>query len=134
MPVVQTQNPVRWKSTASRISDQIFEIRLDISIQPGWHIFSLDNVSGPGPINIKIEKEPGMKLEGAVKQIGHSKIIQDSVFKTRVRVFSDKASFVQRISRKKEELESVNGTIRYIACNGKNCLAPKTDSFRVALP
>ena len=127
------QDPVQWKYSAQKLPEQKYTIHLDAVIKPGWHIFSLDNISGPGPTNINFHEHSGFKLEGRARQLRPSETTQDPAFSTSVKVFTGKASFVQGIDRKKDEAIDLAGTVRYMACNGKNCLPPKTDSFRLVL-
>jgi thiol:disulfide interchange protein DsbD len=126
-------NPVSWTFYTKKISEGDYELHMKARIDKGWHIFALNNVAGPGPTNFNFRKHSGIKYEGSVSQLTRPSVINDQAFKTEVLGFAGGAEFIQIIRRKDSTVNNIDGTIRYMPCNGANCLAPITDSFQVAL-
>jgi len=126
-------NPVNWTFYARKLSEGGYELHMKARIDKGWHIFALNNIAGPGPINFNFRKHAGIKFEGSVSQLTKPTLINDLAFKTEVLGFAEDAEFIQIVRRKDSTVANIDGTIRYMPCNGANCLAPITDSFQVAL-
>ncbi|HMH35014.1 MAG TPA: protein-disulfide reductase DsbD domain-containing protein [Puia sp.] len=126
-------NPVQWTYFSKRLPDDRFEVYMVASIPQGWHIYSQANTSAPGPIQFKFFKHPGIRTKGMVKELNKPAVIKDQFFKTNVKGFLKKATFVQALDRKDSLADEIRGMVTFIACNDKDCLPPKTDSFRVDL-
>jgi len=103
-------NPVQWSYSAKPLPANQYELHLVAKIPKGWHIYSQSNTSAPGPTRFEFFRHPAD-----------------------VRGFLNKAEFMQLMERKDSLSVFIRGTVTYIACNEKNCLPPKTDSFQVEL-
>jgi|SRR6516225_5452947 thiol:disulfide interchange protein DsbD len=126
-------NPVSWTFYAKKTAEGDFELHMKARIDKGWHIFALNNIAGPGPTNFNFRKHSGIRYEGSVSQLTKPMVINDLAFKTEVLGFSEHAEFIQIIKRRDSTVNNIDGTIRYMPCNGANCLAPITDTFQVSL-
>jgi thiol:disulfide interchange protein DsbD len=126
-------NPVQWSYSAKPLPANQYELHLVAKIPKGWHIYSQSNTSAPGPTRFEFFRHPGIKLNGTMKEVNKSIVIKDHFFQADVRGFLNKAEFMQLMERKDSLSVFIRGTVTYIACNEKNCLPPKTDSFQVEL-
>ena len=130
----QIQDPVKWSFTASKKTDKEYVITLTASLDNAWHIYSINTpANGPVPTNISFSKNPLVSLNGSVKENGKLKSEHDDVFGTDVKYYADKVEFIQTIDLKSAVKIKVNGTIKYMVCNDKMCLPPKTIPFSVSL-
>ena len=129
----QQPNPVQWTYFSTRLPGDRFEVHMVASIRAGWHIYSQANTSAPGPTHFKFFRHPGIRTKGMVRELDKPTDIKDQFFKTNAKGFLQKATFVQALERKDSLATEIRGIVTFIACSDKNCLPPKTDSFRVDL-
>jgi Disulphide bond corrector protein DsbC len=130
---VPDKAPIKWTYFSKRIAGEEFEVHMVAAISKGWHIYSVTNTSGPGPTHFKFFMHSGLKLLGEVKEGIKPNLMKDAYFKMPVRAYAQQAEFTQKIERKDSVANEIKGLVYYIACNEKDCLPPKTDSFRVAI-
>jgi len=126
-------DPVRWEFSSKKIDTHSFELHLTAYIQDGWHIYSQYNEGGPGPASIVFKRNPLLVKKSVPREIGNREHIDEDLFQSRVYAFADKVDFVQIFFRKKEKATSVQGKIKFMACNGTICLPPKEMVFSIDL-
>jgi hypothetical protein len=130
---VAAENPVAWSITNAPKKPvkpgDAFTLRLVAEIQPGWHVYSIDQSSG-GPIATEISLAGGQPFEPAASVEGPKPLsIFDSNFDMRVAFYAGKAAFRVPV---KTEADAPAGKwsllleARYQCCNDKLCLPPKT--------
>jgi len=129
----QIENPVKWSYTAKRISDKVYEVHLTATLDPKWHIYAQDAGDGPEPTTISFAKNPLIKLDEKVKEVGTLEKEYDPNFKSELKFYSSKVSFVQKIKLKSPASTVLKGTISYMVCNDRKCLPPKEIPFSVKL-
>ncbi len=127
------QTPVHWKFYARKNQGDTIEIHMKATISKGWYMYSLNNGAGPGATEVTLFKQSGIKYEGAARQLSKPVQTYDLVFKTNVLAFSRGTEFMQLAYRKDTSVMTIAGMIRYMVCNGRNCLPPRSDSFQVKL-
>ena len=130
----QVQNPVSWSFTSKKIGEGNHEIHLTATIQPGWHIYSQTTpAGGPLPTTIKFNMNALVKMDGTAKEDGKIEQRYEPLFNVDVKQFSKKVDFIQSVSIKGKVQTSVTGSIEYMVCNDKECLAPKEVSFSISI-
>src|SRR5579862_7330555 len=111
-------------------------IALRATIQPGWHLYSLNEPAG-GPIATRIEVGPldVARVAGAIDSpIPQSS--RDPNFGLTTEFFEDSAVFripVALSSTLRDGRRVVHVTMRYQACSSRLCLRPRTDTVQVPL-
>ena len=65
----QYLKPVKVETSLKETSPTEAVITFVASIQPGWHMYSTEEVDGPIPTTLTIETISGAKLEGALKHV-----------------------------------------------------------------
>lgn len=130
----QVEDPVKWNYSASKKSDKEYTLVIDAALSPAWHIYSINTAAnGPVPTNISFKKNPLVSFDGTVKENGKLKTDHDAVFGVDVKYYADKVEFTQNIKLKSSVKTNITGTIKYMVCNDKMCLPPKTVPFNIQL-
>lgn len=130
----QVQDPVKWNYSATKKTDKEYTVTIDATLPGAWHIYSISTPpDGPVPTSISFKKNPLVTLDGTVKENGKLKTDHDAVFGVDVKYYADKVEFVQNVKLKSAVKTNVTGTIKYMVCNDKMCLPPKTIPFNIQL-
>jgi thiol:disulfide interchange protein DsbD len=130
----QVLDPVKWNYSAAKNSDKEYTVTLQATLSPAWHIYSVYTpANGPVPTSITFNKNPLVLLSGSVKENGKLKTEHDELFGVDVKYFADKVDYVQNVKLKSAVKTNVSGSIKYMVCNDKTCLPPKTIPFNIEL-
>jgi hypothetical protein len=129
------QNPVSWSFASKKVSDNVYEVRLIASIQPGWHLYAQsqpeDAIAQPTTFNFN--SNPLLSLDGKVKEVGKLEKYKDEKLGVAANQYSNKVDFVQLVKVKGKAKTNVTGQLEYQTCDDKKCLPPKTVNFSIAL-
>ena len=130
----QLQDPVKWNYSAKKKSDKEYLVTIDAILTSAWHIYSINTpANGPVPTSINFKKNPLVIVDGDVKEDGKLKTDHDAVFGVDVKYYSDKVEYTQTVKLKSAVKTNLSGTIKYMVCNDKMCLPPKTIPFDIQL-
>lgn len=130
----QIQDPVKWNFEAAKKSAKEYVVTISAMLLPSWHIYSINTpANGPVPTSISFKKNPLVLTDGAVTENGKIKTDHDAVFGVDVKYYADKVEFVQPVKLKSAVKTNIAGTIKYMVCNDKICLPPKTIPFNIQL-
>ena len=131
------QNPAKWTLASdakdrSMKSGETFKAVLKAEVEPGWHLYALDQPAG-GPIATTIKIAEGRPFEIA-SDIRSPKpktapdpnfIVNDKPLETKF--FEDRAVFELTLKAKSEaSANDLAVDVRYQLCNDTFCLPPKT--------
>ena len=129
----QIEAPVKWSYAAKKISSTGAVVFLKATIEPGWHIYSL-NVKEGGPIktSFTFDKSKDYTLMG--KPSEPNPIVKyDNNFKLNLTYFEKEVIFQQKIKLKSADVSIIKGKLEYMTCNDKKCLPPEDLDFAVPL-
>ena len=130
----QLQDPVTWNYSATKKSDKEYTVTISATLSPAWHIYSMNTPdNGPVPTAVSFKKNPLLSLDGSVKENGKLKTDHDEVFGVDVKYYADKVEYVQSVKLKSAVKTNITGTVKYMVCNDKLCLPPKTIPFNIQL-
>ena len=130
----QLEDPVKWNYAATKKSDKEYTIIISATLSPAWHIYSISTPdNGPVPTAISFKKNSLLSLNGSVKETGKLKTEHDEVFGVDVKYYADKVEFTQTVNLKAPVKTNISGTVKYMVCNDKLCLPPKTIPFNIPL-
>jgi DsbC/DsbD-like thiol-disulfide interchange protein len=129
----QIETPVRWAYAAKKLNSKEAVVYLKATIQPGWHIYSL-NVGDGGPIATSFVFSKSKDYTPVGKPTEPTPISKfEQAFKMNVTYFEKEAVFSQKISLKSAAATSVTGKLTYMTCNDKKCLPPDDVDFTIPL-
>src|SRR4051812_10646438 len=96
----QIETPVRWSYAAKKLNDKEAIVFLKATIQPSWHIYSL-NVKDGGPIKTSFEFTPSKLYAPVGKPSEPTPVTKyEKAFSMNVSYFEKEVVFQQKISLK----------------------------------
>src|SRR6476661_7487273 len=131
----QVQNPVSWKFTSKKIGNNMYEIQMTATIEPGWHLYSQTQPADAiaQPTSFSFNKNPLVLLDGKVKEVGKMQVYQDKSLGVSAHQYSNRVVFIQRVKLKGKAKTNITGKLEYQTCNDEKCLPPKTVNLSIAL-
>ncbi len=120
----QIHEPVKWSTSTEKISDTEYNLIINASIEPNWHLYS-QNVPEDGPIATSFAFTPSEDFELIGKpseEEGHT--VDDPVFNMKIKYFENSATFKQRIKLLNLEGAKIVGEVEFMVCDDSNCLPP----------
>ncbi|MGA0556303.1 protein-disulfide reductase DsbD family protein [Larkinella sp. VNQ87] len=132
------QDPTHWTFSASKIEAKIgdvVEIRMNATIDKGWHVYAsdLNPDIGPIPTSLKLKENGSFQKVGPFASVNPKEEFEE-VWNSphKVRFFENKASLVQKVKILKAN-PVIEGTIEYQTCSGGSCLPPAEQEFSVSI-
>jgi thiol:disulfide interchange protein DsbD len=131
----QTVNPVSWSFASKKVKDNVYEIQMIATIQPGWHLYSQTQPEDAvaQPTSFTFNKNPLLDFDGKVKEQGKMVKFKDEKLGVSANQYSDKVVFVQRVKVKGKAKTNVTGKLEFQTCTDQKCLPPKTVNLSIAL-
>lgn len=127
--LAQFHNPVTFKVKEKVLDGDVLEVRFQGTVEAGWHVYGTDIADGgPTKAELTLEKQQGIKPEGALQATGNVQKKMDEMFGMEVTYMEGTAEFVQRFVITEPEYE-VSGYLTYGACNDENCMPPTNVEF-----
>lgn len=132
----QIIEPVHWSWNVTMADDTHGTVNLTATINNGFHIYGFTKYpEGPVPTTIKFDNADGIVFDGPLEVSQEPVKKVDSTFNLQLETWSGTVTFTQPfIITAPGASSSLNGTVRYMACNDATCTSPKTEKFSVALP
>ena len=132
--VIQSQilDPVSWKTSTKQISNNEFELVMEASIEPHWHMFSQftpDGGSLPSVFEYKNAKG-NYELVGKTTESKYQKVYND-IFEVDEYIFENKATFKQKVKVTNTTLKEVKVYVEYQACKEQCIQLDKTFTFKL---
>ncbi len=127
----QSLKPVQWTFTSKKITDQLYEVRMDAKVNGNWHIYSQDGGEGPFSTTFAFTQNPLLNIDGKVQELGTLKKVFEEAFGSEVRYYEKAVSFVQRVKLRGKAKTNLAGKVEYMVCNDKQCLPPAEVNFSV---
>lgn len=121
----QIHNPVKWNTSVNKISETDYELIITAQINHGWHLYSQEIPEG-GPIATTFIYESSVNYlkKGNTKE-EKGVVVNDKMFGMKIKYFSKKAMFKQRIKVKSKKEFKINAVVEYMVCDDTQCLPPK---------
>lgn len=126
--------PVTWNATYVSTSATEGEIHFTATIDKKWHIYSQRPTDvGPIPTSFTVTPNADFELVGKVEEgEAHEEFV--AAFDAKVFVFSEKATFKQKIKLKNQKGTTIKATLEFMTCNDVQCLPPTILDFFVSVP
>ncbi len=129
----QIFDPATWSFGYEKKGNNTYEIILTATIEEGSHIYSIDiPEGGPIPTTFRFDTLPSYKLDGNTFEVTTPVEILDEAFNMKIKSFSDKAEFRQKITGNESSF-TVTGIVNYMACNNVTCSPPKDVEFEIKI-
>jgi thiol:disulfide interchange protein DsbD len=129
----QIYDPVTWDFSYEKKDSNKYELVFVAAIEANSHIYSMDiPENGPIPTTFTFNNISGFKLDGKTFEATIPEEIFDEAFGFRIKTFSDKAEFRQKIIGESQSF-TVSGAVNYMSCNNKACSPPKDVEFTISI-
>ena len=130
----QVQDPVKWNYSAVKKTDKEYIVTISATLSSDWHIYSMNTPDG-GPVAtvFNFKKNPLITIDGKTVEKGKSSTVHDDIFGVDVKYYSETVTFVQEVVLKSAVKTNLSGTVKYMVCNDKMCLPPKTVPFNIQI-
>ncbi len=129
----QIYDPVTWDFSYVKLDSDRYELIFVATIEKNSHIYSMDvPENGPIPTSFSFDTGTGFSLDGRVYEVTKPKEIFDEAFGFKIKSFSDRAEFRQRIISEASSF-TVSGLVNFMSCNNTTCSPPKDVEFRFAI-
>ncbi len=130
----QIHDPVKWSFSSEKLNNDEAEVNFKATIDKGWHLYSqfIDD-GGPIPTSFHIDPSPYYKLIGPMEETGKSETAYDPNFDMKLKWFSNKAVFTQKIKILTEAPFFVRGHLEFMCCDDEKCLPPKEVDFEIQI-
>ncbi|MDI1241627.1 MAG: cytochrome c biogenesis protein CcdA [bacterium] len=136
------QNPTKWslskidgksQTGPSQFVPQLLKVALKAEVEPGWHLYSLEQPKG-GPIatTIKVSEGSEFEIDGKIEEATKPKVQPDPNFvidgkALETRFFVERAEFIVPVKGADiASLDSLALDVRFQLCNDTVCLPPRT--------
>lgn len=128
----QSAKQVQWSYTAKKIADKTYEVHMQASIGPNYHLYAQNaGVEGPLPTIFKFTNNPLAVLDGKVKEEGKLIKKREDVWGGNVQYYEKTVDFIQVVKLKGNIKTNLAGSVEFIVCNESQCLPPSTVEFKV---
>ena len=133
-PCAQAQmiDPVDWEFAAETTEEGTTLLIFKAAIDEGWKIYgqNIDD-GGPVPTGIYFDDSAAFEFVGDWKALGKKKSGFDPFFEMDVEAFEKRVIFRREITV--DRIATIKGFVEYMACDDKQCLAPTTEDFSLAV-
>jgi thiol:disulfide interchange protein len=129
----QIYDPVTWDINYEKKSRTGYELIFTATIEKGSHIYAMDiPEGGPIPTTFSFSTPSGYSLDGKTYEVEKPVEILDEAFGFKIKSFSDKAEFRQKILSESASF-TVAGVVNFMSCNNTTCLPPKDVDFTLKI-
>jgi len=130
----QIIDPVTWDYAVEKISQEEVELIFTANIDNHWHLYSQDiPEGGPIPTRFVFEESSQFELLGPVVEITEPEEKYDPSFDMKLKLFSEKALFKQRVKISGTGKVKIGGYIEFMSCDDQRCLPPKEEDFELVI-
>lgn len=128
----QILDPVSWKTSTKQLSNNEFELVMEATIEPHWHMFSQFTPDGGSlPSVFEYKKAKGnFELVGKTIESKYEKVYND-IFEVDEYIFENKATFKQKVKVTNTALKEIKVYVEYQACKEQCIQLDKTFTFKL---
>lgn len=130
-------DPVKWNVSIEKESGDLYNIRMEASIEDKWHLYSqVEPEMGPddiGPIPTSFTYDASPETYTLLGETSEPEVKPyfDPIFEMDIVFFENKAVFFQQIKVVNPKELKVNVEIFYSVCDDKQCLPPEAKVFEL---
>ncbi|MEO7312387.1 MAG: protein-disulfide reductase DsbD domain-containing protein [Chitinophagaceae bacterium] len=132
--MAQIKNPVKWAYTAKKIADKTYEVHITATIDPGWHVYTLDHKADVGiATSVNFTKNPLATADGKLRAKGKPVTMKDPSTGDLVKFYEGTVDIIQVFKLKANVKTNIAGELEFMTCDDHQCLPPTTKQFTVSL-
>ena len=124
----QVFEPVSWKTSIEKISEDESYLVATATIDSGWHLYGQEIPSGgPRPTVFTFQPNESYELIGKTSE-DEGITEDDKIFKMKIKYFSFKATFKQKVKLLQKDVK-IDAQVQFMVCDDTRCLPPKTEDL-----
>lgn len=129
----QKLNPVSWSFASKKLANNMYELQMTATIQPGWHLYAQAQPKDAIaiPTTFSFNKNPLLVFDGGIKELGKLEKFYDKELDVSANQYSNKVVFVQKVKLRGKAKTALTGKVEFQTCDDKKCLPPKTVDFSI---
>lgn len=124
-------NPVQWNFEAKRLGADKVEVVATAKMDGEWALYS-QKLPEDGPIPTAFSLKNGDKYEDVQFQEPAGKTVFDAMFEMEIKKFKKEVVFTYQTHIGPDQ-QMLEGDVRFMTCDDKQCLMPKTIPFKVQI-
>ena len=134
--VAAAQTPaVRWRTVVKMTSPTEGTVTVRALVGQGWHLYGFDlPEGGPKATVFDYSKSKGVEFIGEVTPSVKPVSAVDPLFKKTLEGWETNVVFTRRFKVVDRAAAHIALSIRYMTCDGNQCMPPKTENISVAVP
>ncbi|MCH5220307.1 MAG: thioredoxin family protein [Muribaculaceae bacterium] len=127
----QIIDPVSWSWSARMTDSAHGVVTLKAKIDEGFHIYGFtEHPDGPVPTEIVFDDVDGVIYDGSIISSPAPQREIDSTFNLELEMWGHEVTFSRTFTVTNGSVPSaITGSVRFMACNDRTCMAPKTEHF-----
>lgn len=131
----QIIDPVSWSWTARMTDSAHGVVTLTAKIDDGYHIYGFtEHDDGPVPTAIRFDDADGVVYEGPITVNPQPDKEVDNTFNLVLEMWGHEVTFTRSFTVVNGTVPSqISGSVTFMACNDRSCLAPRTERFTVSV-
>lgn len=130
----QILKPVKWDFRTEKTGEDEYNLVFEATIDDTWHLYATDlPAGGPIPTSFNFDESNDYQLVGKIVEDTKAEEIFDNSFNMKLRIFSEKAVFKQKIKLNVATPFSVKGYVEFMSCDDQRCLPPEELDFNFSM-
>lgn len=130
----QILEPIKWRFSVQKISNDQVEIIAEATIDEGWHLYSINlPEGGPIPTSLNLEATENYEVAGEVKEVPKPSTQYDNTFNMELAWFSKSAKLILPVRLKSPDVNVIEGYVEFMACDDEQCLPPDRVDFSLPI-
>lgn len=122
---------VRWTYESKAISENLFEISITATPEPGWHVYdTLKTDFGPSATVVSIDTADGAEVVEGPEIKGTLRKTYDKDYMMEVGYFEGPVTFIHKV-KLPETADGVNAKLEWMSCNNVNCDRPADETIEI---
>lgn len=119
----------KWRTTVRMTSDTEGVVTVKAIIPEGFHLYGMEMPEG-GPVATSLDftASAGVRMLGTTGFTPQPATARDDAFGMDLQWWTGTVSFTRRFKITDPETARILVKIRYMMCNGTNCLPPRTEN------
>jgi thiol:disulfide interchange protein DsbD len=125
---------VSWASSAKKMGDKMYEVRITATIAGNYHMYAqVAGVEGPLPTTFSFIPNPLLTLSGKVLEQGKKITKREDAWDGNVNYYEKTATFIQIVRVNTKAKTNLNGKVEFMVCNDELCLPPSEFTFKIPI-
>jgi thiol:disulfide interchange protein len=130
----QNMDPVNWSFSQEKISDGVFVLKFNATIDKPWHMYAIEQEqSGPIPTNFTFVENKNLVFLSELTELIKPVVKFDEGFRFNIGAYYGRAEFTRKVEVIGPADQIITGEVEYQCCDDETCLPPFSREFSFTL-